>query len=221
MNKRTQTAYDSWAHGYDAHPNPHILLEHDDVLKLVNPGRYEKILDAGCGTGKYASEFYKKGANVTGIDFSRKMLEVAGIKCPGVKFYYGNLERKLKFNSNHFDKINCAQTLKHIFNIGFTLKEFYRILKKGGFLVFSVTHPDMDWDGYEIKIKSNFILSEKSDIFHHKFKDYFKAIDTAGFKINKIVQVPVSHKIKYLLTVKSYSVVKGRYEIVIFKLEKP
>ena len=221
MTKRTQKAYNKWAPAYDIDPNPHILVEHDDVLKLVAPKRHEKILDAGCGTGKYTIEFHKKGTDVIGVDFSKKMLEVARNKYPAIKFYQANLEKKLSFRNQQFDKINCAQALKHLRNIKPTLKEFFRVLRKGGILVFSVTHPEMDWDGFEMKDNPDFVLSENSDIFHHKFKDYFEAINQAGFKMDKIVQVPISHKIKHLLTTKSYKIVKGRYEVIIFRLIKP
>lgn len=221
MTKRTQKAYDKWAPLYDTDPNPHILLEHDEVLKLVTPKRHEKILDAACGTGKYTIEFHKKGADVIGIDFSKKMLEIAQNKYPAIKFYQADLEKKLSFQNQQFDKINCAQALKHLRNIKPTLKEFFRVLRKGGALVFSVTHPEMDWVDFEMKDNPDFVLSENSDIFHHQFKDYFDAINQAGFKIDKIVQVPISPKIKHLLTAKSYKIVKGRYEVVIFRLIKP
>ncbi|KKQ27146.1 MAG: hypothetical protein US42_C0014G0043 [Candidatus Magasanikbacteria bacterium GW2011_GWC2_37_14] len=220
MTKRTQKAYDKWAPAYDTDPNPHILLEHDDVLKLMAPKRHEKILDAGCGTGKYSVEFHKKDADIIGIDFSKQMLEVARNKYPAIKFYQADLEKKLSFKNEQFDKINCAQTLKHLRNIQPTLNEFFRVLHKGGTLIFSVTHPEMNWDGFEMKDRPDFVLSENSDIFHHQFKDYFEAINKIGFKIDKIVQVPISTKIRHLLTAKSYKIVKGRYEVIIFRLMK-
>jgi len=177
--------------------------------------------DTACGTGKYTIEFHKKGADVIGIDFSKQMLEVARNKYPAIKFYQIDLEKKLSFRNQQFDKVNCAQTLKHLRNIKPTLKEFFRVLRKDGILVFSVTHPEMDWGGFEMKDRPDFVLSENSDIFHHQFKDYFNAINQAGFKIDKIVQVPISTKIRRLLTTKSYKIVKGRYEVVIFRLMKP
>ena len=220
MTKRTQKAYDRWANAYDTDPNPHIFLEHEDVLNLVVPKKNEKILDAACGTGKYTHEFVEKGASVIGVDFSEEMLNVARQKYPHIEFKKVDLTKPLPFSSLRFDKINCAQAMKHIRDIKSTIKEFFRILKNGGFFVFSVTHPEMNWESYEMKKGDKIVLSEESDIFHHKFQDYFEAFDYAGFKINKIVQVPISSKIRHLLTKKSYLKVKGRYEIIIFRLFK-
>lgn len=220
MTKRTKKAYDRWAGAYDTDSNPHILLEHEDVLNLVAPQKNEKILDAACGTGKYTHEFVGKEASVIGIDFSEEMLNIARKKYPRIEFKKVDLIKSLPFSSLQFDKINCAQALEHIRDIKPTFKEFFRILKNGGYFVFSITHPEMDWEGYEKKKGEKIVLSKESDIFHHKFQDYFEAFDYAGFKIDKIVQVPISSKIRHLLTEGSYAKVKGRYEIIIFRLFK-
>lgn len=61
MSDRTRDAYDRWAKTYDAEPNPHIFMEQEDVVALVDPRPGGVILDAACGTGKYAIEFSKAG----------------------------------------------------------------------------------------------------------------------------------------------------------------
>lgn len=220
MTKRNQRAYDKWAATYDSDPNPHTLLEHSWVVRAVAAHRGDVILDAACGTGRYAEEFLSKTRHVTGLDFSREMLALAKRKCPQARFIRGDITRNLPFAANRFDKINCAQTLKHIRRLGPVLKEFHRILKPGGTFTFSVTHPDMNWEGYEGEVRPSFVLAAESDIHHHRFCDYLEAIESAGFRIAAIKQVPVSEKIRHLLTKKSFKKVKGRYQIVIFSLQK-
>jgi ubiquinone/menaquinone biosynthesis C-methylase UbiE len=217
---RNEKAYDLWANKYDTDPNPHITLEHDDVLALVNASKGEKILDAACGTGKYALEFSRAGAKVTGVDLSAGMLAVAREKVPNATFLKADLNKKLPCKSSQFDKVNCGQALKHIKRLEFAVSEFARVLKKNGTLTFSVTHPDMDWSDYEGRKEPEFVLSQQSDIFHYRFSHYFAAIEKAGLSIDKIVQVPVSAKIKHLLTPASFRKVKGRYQIVVFHLRK-
>lgn len=221
MTRRTQKAYDDWALAYDRDPNPHKVLEYEAVLSLVDAKKNEKILDAACGTGRYTHEFKKVGAEVIGIDFSEQMLKTARDKYPEIKFKKADLREELPFPDRWFDKINCAQTLKHLKELAPTLKEFFRVLRKGGIFVFSVTHPEMDWEGFEMKDRPDFVLSERSDIFQHRFSDYFDAFEETGFKIEKVVQLPISEKIRHLLTPESYQEVKGRYEVIVFKLIKP
>lgn len=220
MADRTLEAYKKWALFYDSDPNPHILLEHDDFVDMVAAGKNEKILDAACGTGKYTIEFVKAKAVVTGIDFCNEMLDIARKKVPGTKFIIADISGRLPFKNSQFDKITCGQTLKHIKNLTPTLKEFNRVLKPGGKFIFSVTHPEMNWDGYDTKVKSRGKLIERSDIFHHQFKDYIDAFNNSKFRIDAIRQIPIDKKIKHLLTKKSYPIVNGRYEIIIFRLIK-
>jgi hypothetical protein len=72
-----------------------------------------------------------------------------------------------------------------------------------------------------MKSRPNFFLAEESRIYHHRFTDYFDAFDYSGFLIDKIKQVPVNNTIKHLLTKRSYRILKGRYEVIIFRLLKP
>lgn len=213
-------AYNQWAASYDSDPNPHTLLEHSWVVKAVNAQKDDIILDAACGTGRYTKEFVSKSRRVTGLDFSPPMLAIARNQCAGARFIKGDITRELQFPSNHYDKINCAQALKHIRRLSPVMKEFFRILKPAGTFTFSVTHPDMNWEGYRIVVRPSFTLAEQSDIYQHRFCDYFEAIESAGFQTLSISQVPISGKIKHLLTNESFRKVKGRYQIVIFTLVK-
>lgn len=219
---RTQAAYDLWASQYDADPNPQIQLEFDDVLSLIDPQPNQSILDAACGTGRYARILLQRGANVIGVDFSDQMLAIAREKNPSIRFINADLQKPLDFESGVFDKILCAQALKHLPDLEPVFKEFARVLKTGGHFVFSVTHPDMDWDGYELADQdpNRFKLTQHADIHHHKFSHYFQAIELAGFTVDRIVQIPVSEKIRPLLTPQSYLKVKGRFQILAMRLAK-
>jgi len=53
MIQRTEKAYDKWAFSNDKDENQHIVLEYDEVMVLVAPGRQEIILDAAYRTGRY------------------------------------------------------------------------------------------------------------------------------------------------------------------------
>jgi SAM-dependent methyltransferase len=47
------------------------------IASEFNIGRNTKISDFGCGPGLYAARLAKRGANVTGIDFSKRSIEYA------------------------------------------------------------------------------------------------------------------------------------------------
>jgi ubiquinone/menaquinone biosynthesis C-methylase UbiE len=221
VTDRTKTAYEHWASTYDSDPNPHVALEHGPVLDTLAARRGEKVLDAACGTGRYAAALHANGVEVVGLDFSPAMLAVARWQVPGVRLIEADLNDPLPFDEGSFDAVVCAQALKHIPDLRAPLGEFNRILRGGGRLVFSVTHPDMNWDGYEMRPYGGFVMREEADVFHHRFFDYFDAAEKNGFSCTRIVQLTVSEKIQEFLTEESFARVRGRPQILILELRKP
>ena len=222
MGERTRNAYEAWAAAYDAAQNPHLLLEHDTVLALVEPRSQDHILDAACGTGRHTMAFHHAGARVTGLDFSVGMLTVAAHKCPTVPMVMADLSDVLPFEARSFDKVNCAQALDHVPELRQPFGEFARILKPGGTVVVSVVHPDMNWEGYVRRddAQGRFRLRSHADFFSHRFCDYFESFDHAGLRLCRLVQLPVGVTIRQYLTPESYEMVRGRYQVVVFQLLK-
>jgi ubiquinone/menaquinone biosynthesis C-methylase UbiE len=149
------------------------------------------------------------------------MLDRARAKLPSVRFEAGDLASPLPFPDRRFDKICCAQTLKHLPDLRPTLREFSRTLQPGGWLVFSVTHPDMVWNGYEMSVAPGFILSQEADIHHHTWATYQDALDAAGFRAVVRKDVRVSEVIASLLTVESFAKVVGRPQVLVCSARVP
>lgn len=98
-----------------------------------------KILDAGCGTGVKAKYLSDKGLQVTGIDFSGQMLEIARSYAPNVCFTKCDM-LDVQNISKDFDGIYCQAALLHIQKSDalFTLKGLLATLKPKGLLYLSV-----------------------------------------------------------------------------------
>lgn len=47
------------------------------VLELIGKFKDKNILDVGCGSGIFMLEFINRGARVTGVDYSKRMIELA------------------------------------------------------------------------------------------------------------------------------------------------
>ena len=99
----------------------------------------EKILDAGCGHGRDAKFFSDLGYEITGVDLSEKLLEIARKNAPKAEFYLMDM-RNLAFPSDYFDGIWARASFLHIpkKDSRKTLDEFYRVLKPNGLLYLSV-----------------------------------------------------------------------------------
>ena len=102
-------------------------------VKLLDLKPHSKVLDACCGTGDII-EIIKKIqplAEVTGLDFSGKMLEIAGKRIENINFIQSDVT-KLDFPDNNFDFVTMAFGLRNIQNPEKALNEVYRVLKPGG-----------------------------------------------------------------------------------------
>ena len=86
--------YNLWATVYDHDANPLPALEEPIVQAAAGNVTGLTALDLGCGTGRHAMWLNSAGANVTAVDFSPGMLEVARRK-PGadkIRFFRAKLE---------------------------------------------------------------------------------------------------------------------------------
>ena len=90
----------------------------------------------GCGIGKHAKEYIKKGAQVTGIDASEEMIKITKNVCGDEgNFFVANFE-EVKFDKKSFDLIVGFSFLEWYVpknKIEFLLKEIMRVGTRGLF----------------------------------------------------------------------------------------
>ena len=84
------------------------------ILDLIAPRVGERVLDVGCGTGEHLHLFKKKGCDVTGVDTSSCMLDVAKKKLGnGADLHLGKAE-ELPFSDNEFDIVTMISCLEFL-----------------------------------------------------------------------------------------------------------
>ena len=83
----------------------HRWRERAADLTRVGPG--SSALDVATGTGDLAIELARRGASVTGLDFSERMLELARAKDPRIEWVQGNA-LELAFGDGEFDAVTVG-----------------------------------------------------------------------------------------------------------------
>jgi glycine/sarcosine N-methyltransferase len=111
-------------------------------LKLFEENKVKEILDLACGTGHHSISFAKSGYEVTGVDLSERMLEIARQNAEGVsgvrfvKAGFLDFYPKLK---DRFDAVIClGNSLPHLLSkkdLKKTLQNIFKLLNPDGILV--------------------------------------------------------------------------------------
>ena len=110
------------------------------VRSVVSPG--DRVLDACCGTGDLAIAARATGAGqVTGLDFSPRMLERARRKEPEIEWVQGDM-LELPFEDGSFDAVTVGFGVRNVADLERGLAELRRVLRPGGRLgVLEITRP--------------------------------------------------------------------------------
>jgi len=100
-----------------------------------------RVLEIGCGTGLFTKELGRTDNTIVAIDISDVLIMKAKgrVSSPNVNFVVGNAY-ETEFKSGSFDFIVGSSSLHHL-DVDSALKEFSRILKSGGRMMF--TEPNM------------------------------------------------------------------------------
>lgn len=107
---------------------------------VVRPG--ERVLDACCGTGDLAVAAERAGGRVTGLDFSRGMLERARRKSASIEWVEGDL-LSLPFGDASFDAATVGFGIRNVPDLEAGLRELSRVVRSGGRLAcLEITQPD-------------------------------------------------------------------------------
>jgi SAM-dependent methyltransferase len=173
--------YDLWAGTYDHTPNPVVAMDSRHTLNLLNPRPGQKILDAGCGTGRNLARLSLAGAKPYGLDLSLGMLRVARKNVPRAPVVQADLQAELPFRPAQFSAALCALIGEHLEKLAFTLSQLRKALEPGGWLVFSVYHPGLAEAGKE----ANFQLGQteyRLGAIRYTTADYLEMTWAAGFR---------------------------------------
>jgi malonyl-CoA O-methyltransferase len=177
--------YEKWASTYDRDPNPLIALEERGTLEFIGNAQGHRVLDLGCGTGRYCVLLAEQGARVVGIDPSLGMLEHVKLKItPTCQFelYHGTTD-KIDFPSEYFDLIISALTLGHLPDLEPTFREAVRVLKSGGRMIISDFHPYWTVSGHDYTEFFDETGQEyRIPVYPHLFEEYWHLCRKFGLR---------------------------------------
>jgi len=112
------------------------IIEHFNIVNSKKPLDNLSLLDVGCGGGLLSEPMCILGAKVTGIDATRKNINIAKIHAKKNKLkinYITASPEKLKIK-NKFDVILNMEIVEHVSDLNYFIKSCASLLKKNGIM---------------------------------------------------------------------------------------
>lgn len=105
------------------------------VLERVRAG--ERVLDVGCGEGRFTAELARAGARVVGVDVAEEPLRRARTRNPELDLRVVDGEGTWELADAAFDVVWAGEVLEHVADTAAWLSEVRRVLRSGGSLLVS------------------------------------------------------------------------------------
>jgi len=181
--------YEIWAQTYDDLAANRVVAGEEEVIwDLIGPARGQRVLDAGCGTGRHAIRLAMQGAHIVGCDPSPAMLERAKRKADeaglSIDLNLGGID-ELPANLGPFDLVLCCLVLSHVEDLASALKKLASCVRPGGRMIVSDFHPMWLLLGSRTAFsreEQNYIVPNTI----HLVSDYFRALAGAGMHVTEL-----------------------------------
>jgi ubiquinone/menaquinone biosynthesis C-methylase UbiE len=185
-------------------------LNNPATFELIGNTKGQTLLDMACGEGYNTRILARQGAEVVGIDFSEKMIELAKKEEEkerlGISYHVMDAADLKAFPGNHFDLVTCFMSLQDIRNYRKAISEAARVLKTRGRFVFSIPHPcfeNMIVRGKRTNASQRYFEEIKCLLrwdmerlakpfttvtFHRTLKDYVDALYRSKLLVSRLVE---------------------------------
>ena len=116
----------------------------DRMQQFLLPGRKLKVLDVGCGPGFFPVVLGREGHDITAVDYSPGMLNMAKSKCMryGIPAKFMRMDAQhLDFEDESFDLVVSRNLVWNLDSPEDAYREWMSVLKKGGkLMIFDGNH---------------------------------------------------------------------------------
>ena len=173
------------------------------LLDLLGDVQGKAVLDAGCGAGFLARILAARGARVTGIDLSPRLIELAREReSPGtITYRVADLSLPVPDLAGHFDRVGSYLALNDVADHRGFAATLATLIKPGGRAVFALNNP------YSAPVREHLTdyfangtravyggmsaaLGGEVGYYHRTLAEYLDAFLAAGWRLAQLVDIP-------------------------------
>ena len=129
---RSCRLYESWYQSPRGRAMDHFIERF--IPEIIEPQPYERVLDIGCGTGNHLLLFSKLGLDISGLDASPYMIDMAKKRLGNRCTLKTGMAEDLPFDDNEFDLVILINSLEFLDDPVQALKEAGRVAKRKVFI---------------------------------------------------------------------------------------
>ncbi|GAK84149.1 ubiquinone/menaquinone biosynthesis methyltransferase UbiE [Vibrio ponticus] len=186
-------------------------LERPSTQSMLDDVREAAVIDMGCGSGIYAGWFLERSVkSLTCMDISPQMVELVKQSFgEQVCAYTQDIALGLPNEADDSaDVIICPLVLHYVEHLEPVFNEVFRVLKNGGYLVFSTHHPFAD---FECSTSGNYFARETVEeewntigepvavkFYRRSLTEIFEAVTKAGLVVTRLSEGQVDEKAKLI-----------------------
>lgn len=140
-----ETAFGKWflrTETWTVHVLERALNDLQRLMPEDQPGSFGVVADVGCGFGRSLGKLNERFApqRLIGMDIDPEMLREAAKETAAMNIsaeFICCSSSNIKLEDNSVDLLFCHQTFHHLIDQERAIKEFFRVLKPGGVLLFA------------------------------------------------------------------------------------
>lgn len=214
MAARYDEIADEYAAGIAAGLSPNSVpgIATQALLDLAGEVAGLEVCDLGCGEGHLARLLAERGAVVTGVDLSERLLALAREKTasPRVRYLHEDAQVLASLPPGAYDLVVSNLALMDIPDLQATYRAVHRVLRSEGRFVFSLTHPCFQAPGTSVEtdtegrfaarripryLEEGFWRSEgvntirsRVGAYHRTLSTYLNGLLDAGFTLRRLTE---------------------------------